>query len=233
MTVTHPLRLATGSHQAGSGKGCAMNVVSYENGDSTITDFPDCSHPFLARIVQRVNDTICNERDGDLLCPECSMTVLALSHRTVGTSGADPDGRIMVRIAVEEAQRVAHLTDDPRAQRAIDAALAWVENPTAAAYAVAAAAANANAYAVAAAYGVAAYAAAAANANANAAANANANAYAVAAAAANANAVAYAVAANADRVISRFRELTGLFDETAPDPQTTAQAITRMLEVSA
>ena len=31
--ITHPLRLARGSHQPGSGKGCAMNVTSYINGD--------------------------------------------------------------------------------------------------------------------------------------------------------------------------------------------------------
>jgi hypothetical protein len=29
--ITHPLRLAKGSHQQGSGKGCAMNVNSYIN----------------------------------------------------------------------------------------------------------------------------------------------------------------------------------------------------------
>jgi hypothetical protein len=29
--ITHPLRLAKGSHQPGSGKGCAMNVISYIN----------------------------------------------------------------------------------------------------------------------------------------------------------------------------------------------------------
>ena len=30
--ITHPLRLAKGSHQPGSGKGRAMNVISYING---------------------------------------------------------------------------------------------------------------------------------------------------------------------------------------------------------
>jgi Protein of unknown function (DUF732) len=29
--ITHPLRLARGSHQPGSSKGCAMNVISYIN----------------------------------------------------------------------------------------------------------------------------------------------------------------------------------------------------------
>ena len=38
--ITHPLRLAKGSHQPGSGRGCAMNVISYINGDTQITDFP-------------------------------------------------------------------------------------------------------------------------------------------------------------------------------------------------
>ena len=31
--ITHPLRLARGSHQPGSDKGCAMNVISYITGD--------------------------------------------------------------------------------------------------------------------------------------------------------------------------------------------------------
>jgi hypothetical protein len=30
--ITHPLRLAKGSHRPGSGKGCAINVISYING---------------------------------------------------------------------------------------------------------------------------------------------------------------------------------------------------------
>lgn len=87
--VTSPLRLAVGSHHAGSGMGCAMNVISWENGDKTITDFPPCSDRVLARIVQYVNDTICTHRGGDdeeLLCPQCSVKVLALAHRTVGTA---------------------------------------------------------------------------------------------------------------------------------------------------
>ncbi|EUA42531.1 gp57 domain protein [Mycobacterium xenopi 4042] len=41
--ITHPLRLAKGSHRPGSGKGCAMNVISYVNGETEITDFPTCS----------------------------------------------------------------------------------------------------------------------------------------------------------------------------------------------
>ena len=49
--ITQPLRLAKGSHQPGSGKGCAMNVISYINGDSKITDYPECSARPLASLV--------------------------------------------------------------------------------------------------------------------------------------------------------------------------------------
>ena len=38
--ITHPLRLARGSHQPDSGRGCAINAISYINGDAQITDFP-------------------------------------------------------------------------------------------------------------------------------------------------------------------------------------------------
>lgn len=54
--ITHPLRLARGSHEEGSGKGCAMNVISYINGDTKITDYPVCSARPLARLVQSLND---------------------------------------------------------------------------------------------------------------------------------------------------------------------------------
>jgi hypothetical protein len=207
MTNTNvgPLRLAVGSHKAGSGRGCAMNVISWENGDSRISDMPDCTHPFLSRVVQRLNDSICEQRDGGLLCADCSVIVLGLAHRTVGTADADPDGRVMVRIAAEEAQRVAHMNSDPRVQAAIDAALAWADTPTAAA----------------------AYAA-------NAAAG-RVVAYAATRATHAAYAAAYAAAGRVEqteRIIDRFRALTG-HDTTAPDPTVTAQAITRMLQVTA
>ncbi len=89
----HPLRLAEGSHRAGSGAGCAMNVISWENGDTEITDWPTCSARPLAVMVQMLNDGICSHSsDGllrpTLLCPTCSAVVLELAHRTVGTSDA-------------------------------------------------------------------------------------------------------------------------------------------------
>ena len=243
MTHTNvgPLRLAVGSHKAGSGRGCAMNVISWENGDSRISDMPDCTHPFLSRVVQLLNDSICAHRDGDLLCADCSVIVLGLAHRTVGTADADPDGRVMVRIAAEEAQRVAHLNSDPRvqaaidaAQAAIDAALAWADTPTAAAaYAANAAAGRVVAYAATRATHAAAYAAYAAAGRVEQTADAYAAraTYATYAADAAADAAAGRVE-QTERIIDRFRALTG-HDTTAPDPTVTAQAITRMLQVTA
>jgi hypothetical protein len=87
-----PLRLAVGSHRQGSGRGCAMNVISWENGDARITDHPDCADPALTKIVQKVNDGYCQHLDAPdngpvryLLCPACSFKVLELAHRTPGT----------------------------------------------------------------------------------------------------------------------------------------------------
>src|SRR6202035_5183770 len=71
--IIHPLRLARGSHQPGSGKGCAMNVISYINGDSRITDFPACSARPLAGA------------DG-YLSPENSVLALELAWQTAGTA---------------------------------------------------------------------------------------------------------------------------------------------------
>jgi hypothetical protein len=82
--ITHPLRLAKGSHQPGSGKGCAMNVISYINGDAQITDFPTCSARPLAALVQSCNDLLA--RPDGYLSPENSVIALDLGWQTVGTA---------------------------------------------------------------------------------------------------------------------------------------------------
>lgn len=94
--ITHPLRLARGSHQPGSGKGCAMNVISYINGDTPITDFPDCSARPLAAFVQACNDLLAG-RDG-YLSPENSLLALELGWQTVGTSDV-PDSVVHAWVA--------------------------------------------------------------------------------------------------------------------------------------
>jgi hypothetical protein len=83
--ITHPLRLARGSHQPGSGKGCAMNVISYTNGDECITDFPTCSARPLAIVVQACNDLLAGP--SGYLSPENSVLAIELAWQTVGTAG--------------------------------------------------------------------------------------------------------------------------------------------------
>jgi len=82
--ITRPLRLARGSHQPESGKGCAMNAISYINGDAQITDFPATSARPLASFVQLCNDLLAGP-DG-YLSPEDSFVVLDLGWLTVGTA---------------------------------------------------------------------------------------------------------------------------------------------------
>lgn len=82
--ITHPLRLARGSHRPGSGKGCAMNAISYINGDERITDFPATSARPLASFVQLCNDLLAGP-DG-YLSPDHSLLVLDLAWLTVGTA---------------------------------------------------------------------------------------------------------------------------------------------------
>jgi hypothetical protein len=94
--ITHPLRLARGSHQPGSGKGCAMNVISYINGDARITDFPTCSARPLSLLVQSCNDLLA--RPGGYLSPENSILALDLAWQTVGTADV-PDAVVHAWVA--------------------------------------------------------------------------------------------------------------------------------------
>jgi hypothetical protein len=82
--ITHPLRLARGSHRPESGKGCAMNAISYINGDAQITDFPATSARPLASFIQLCNDLLAGP-DG-YLSPENAVLVLDLGWLTVGTA---------------------------------------------------------------------------------------------------------------------------------------------------
>jgi hypothetical protein len=94
--ITHPLRLAKGSHQPGSGKGCAMNAISYISGDTQITDFPTTSARPLAAFVQLCNDLLAGP-DG-YLSPENSFLALELGWQTVGTAEG-PDNVIHTWVA--------------------------------------------------------------------------------------------------------------------------------------
>jgi hypothetical protein len=227
-----------------------MNVVSWESGDTTITDMPACADRLLAKIVQSVNDAICAHRDGDLLCPACSVLVLDLAHRTVGTGTvaltALERRRVWVRIAADQARQVAHLNTDPRVMAGIEAAEGWCDGTVTAeecrahAYAAHAAADAAHAYAADAAHAYAAYAAAHAAADAADAAHAAfyaAYAYAAHAAADAADAAHAAAAAEplqrlapAHRAIDVFEQHTG-FKASAPEPVVVARAVEQIARV--
>jgi hypothetical protein len=84
--ITHPLRLAKGSHRPGSRTGCAMNVISYTQGDRHITDFPTTSARPLAAFVQLCNDLLAGP--DRYLSPEDSMLALELAWQTEGTADA-------------------------------------------------------------------------------------------------------------------------------------------------
>jgi hypothetical protein len=94
--ITHPLRLAKGSHQPGSGRGCAMNVISYANGDAQVTDFPTCSAHPLSVLVQACNDRLAGP-DG-YLSPDNAVLALELAWQTVGTADV-PDNVVHAWLA--------------------------------------------------------------------------------------------------------------------------------------
>jgi hypothetical protein len=82
--ITHPLRLARGSHHPGTGKGCAMNVISYITGEAHVTDFPATSARPLSLLVQSSNDLLAGP--GGYLSPEHSVLAVDLAWLTVGTA---------------------------------------------------------------------------------------------------------------------------------------------------
>ncbi len=237
--LTEPLRLARGSHKAGSGKGCAMNVISWENGDTEITDFPSCSARPLARVVQAVNDSICNHSQvPGLLCPPCSLTVLELGHATVGTAGASRE---------QEAAWVAEMLDSPdwgcaryASAPAVITAVADLyrrrsrgDEPGRALWLSAAYSAADAVYSAADAAEYAAYNAAYYNAAYNAVYSAaEYTAYTAARAAANAAASAAYSAANAAYArlaIAAWRRICGMSLEPARRPLVTSAAVSAML----
>lgn len=86
-------RLAVGAQPPGTPYACGMQVISWEQGDLSLNPYPKGVADPLAHMVQGTNDDVCGSltrKHGgvDLLCPRCSMDVLALAHRTVGTAGA-------------------------------------------------------------------------------------------------------------------------------------------------
>lgn len=93
-TLEGPPRLSRKSWSPGTGRMCAMNLLSWENNDPVISDLPRGVAVGLAAMMHYVNDRCCDHEDPadwTLLCPPCSMAVIDVAHRCVGT--AVPDGR--------------------------------------------------------------------------------------------------------------------------------------------
>lgn len=114
--ITHPLRLARGSHHPGSAKGCAMNVISYINGDERITDFPATSARPLAAFVQLCNDQLAGP-DG-YLAPADAVVALDLGWLTVGTAdvGAGVARRWVSKLLISPPWGVIRYAEDIAAE---------------------------------------------------------------------------------------------------------------------
>lgn len=81
-------RLSAGAGPADGSKMCVMQYVSYENGDSRITDFPECVHPEVARLMQGINDRLGREHDSveGFLSASATVQILKLSDLAKGTN---------------------------------------------------------------------------------------------------------------------------------------------------
>jgi hypothetical protein len=171
--------LDKGSHHSPQEGACVMEKVAmlwalHEGRDvlGSFSDLPECTNPVIAKAAQAVNDN---------LSDEARQKLNAFIPRLLRARRTDSDRRVNVRLAVFSARYVLDLVDKKDlevCERAIEAAEAWLEDPS-----------DANATAAT----NAAYAAYAA-ANAAYAAYANAAATAAYAAAATAATAAYAAA---------------------------------------
>src|SRR5579859_1895345 len=202
-TPAAPVVLSRGAHEP-DGEYCLMEHISVRAG-LPWTDHPECTHPVLAAAARNVNDQLGDEERQALLDLEDDL--LAAPPRP----GLEP--RLSVHLAVWSAAQVlpayeASYPGDRRPHQAIEAAKAWLADPSESnRKAAAAAVAEAVAVAVAEAYPVAV-------AEATAAAVAVAEAYAVAEAAAVA-AAARSSAAAIPGPVDLLRGLIGQYQELA------------------
>jgi hypothetical protein len=152
--------LSAGKQSPGSGAVCAEQAVSWlvsgrlDLGDET--DHPECVQPVLNALAIAVNDRIGDDK-------RHQMWPILL--RQPGTAHPEMEPALSVRLAAWCAQQVLHLAadeDQAVCQAAIDASLAWADDPSEenvdAAHAAAAAAHAAHAVYAVYVYAAAAYA---------------------------------------------------------------------------
>jgi hypothetical protein len=90
MNVDHPILLGRGGYNAREGRGCIMNVLSWEEGQRPVTDSPASVDPFLRQLGIWANDTCCSpfhsgRPDSRAICAKCTARLLEVGHRTVGS----------------------------------------------------------------------------------------------------------------------------------------------------
>jgi hypothetical protein len=73
----------------GVNKMCGMQALSWQTGDTVITDYPKCSSRYLSRLVQCLNDKLAYK--SGFLSARDSMDMLDLGWLTVGTGNAGDD----------------------------------------------------------------------------------------------------------------------------------------------
>lgn len=86
MNITEPPRLSRGSWTAGSGRGCAMNIVSWVRGEEVISDMPKNVDPRLATLVQGVNDFLGVREEDELIPVKHTIPLLNIAFDTMGTA---------------------------------------------------------------------------------------------------------------------------------------------------
>lgn len=106
-------QLAVGDQGRTSGSACIMNAIAWLEGDSQISDLPDCVWKPLAYLAQAVNDNVCQEGHPGrhvkrqahseecpcclgcftshitYLCPGCSHQMWMIGVRLIGSAGAN------------------------------------------------------------------------------------------------------------------------------------------------
>ena len=115
------LRSGTGSTP--SDGGCIMQVIDWIDRNKW-TDRPPCVHPVLAKLAIRANDSLDDKG---------RQKLLDLAPRLMGT--ASDDKMLSVKLAVFCARKVLHLFEakypkDFRPRQSIEAAEAWITEPS-------------------------------------------------------------------------------------------------------
>lgn len=116
--ITQPLTLAAGSHQAGEGFGCAMNVVSWELGEETISDHPRGVLREAAFMVQALNDVTAKLIGTTMVVPNIEMPMVG----TVGFINLGDESKYVMPTVSLMTTRTIHLVPAEYSTRLLDVA---------------------------------------------------------------------------------------------------------------